>query len=162
MFLVSEAVGAGQLFPWDEPKVGTFGERSDFSVLDWRQASDLLEAGWELGSHTRTHRRLKGMGRDEAWAEVSGSRSALEERLGMPINTFSYPEGSLDEDVVELVRLAGYELAVVTARTGREPHSPLTVRRVGLYQSNDRMAFRMKTSRPFRRGYDLLQRLRER
>jgi peptidoglycan/xylan/chitin deacetylase (PgdA/CDA1 family) len=101
----------------------------------------LEEAGMEIGSHSRTHpvlARLEGAGLAE---QISGSRRDLEEILGHPPRTFSYPYGSrrtFDERVVAAVRTAGYETAVCTIPGGnRSATPPYELRRIAIYQSDD-------------------------
>jgi peptidoglycan/xylan/chitin deacetylase (PgdA/CDA1 family) len=72
----------------------------------------------EVGAHTRRHPRLGDQPERIQWDEICGSRSDLETWLGKPPSAFAYPYGSAGNDythvTVELVRRAGYEVAVST------------------------------------------------
>ena len=101
----------------------------------------LVAAGMEIGSHSRSHPvlvRLQAAGLAE---QVSGSRQDLEELLGQPPRTFSYPYGSrrtFDDRVVAAVRTAGYETAVSTIPGGNWAGTPpYALRRIAVYQSDD-------------------------
>lgn len=80
----------------------------------------------EIGAHSVTHPILKGL--DEACleSEIRESRSQLEEIVGKPVKSFAYPNGKpgrdFDEHTADVVRNAGYDLAVSTAygSAGRE------------------------------------------
>ncbi len=67
----------------------------------WRQAEELLKAGWEIGAHTATHPRLAevlaGSGGDAVVAEIERSHEAYVENLGFVPAHFAYPSGSRDE-----------------------------------------------------------------
>ncbi|MES1193055.1 MAG: polysaccharide deacetylase family protein, partial [Solirubrobacterales bacterium] len=43
--------------------------------------------------------------------EVAGSRTAIKERFGVPVNAFCYPAGRYDATVEAAVRAAGYRAA---------------------------------------------------
>lgn len=75
---------------------------------------EMLDAGWELGSHTTTHPDLTGVTRAVLRDEVAGSRALLAERFGVPVDFFCYPAGRFDTRVVRAVRRAGYLGATTT------------------------------------------------
>jgi peptidoglycan/xylan/chitin deacetylase (PgdA/CDA1 family) len=84
-------------------------------LMSWDQLRALVRAGHEVGSHSVTHPILPLVDDAQLEREVAGSRARLEEELGVPCESFCYPNGDSDERVVEAVRLAGYLRAVTTA-----------------------------------------------
>ena len=60
--------------------------------------------GIEFGSHTRTHRSLKGLPESELESEIAGSRRDLEAILDRPVRCFAYPYGDYDRAAVEWAR----------------------------------------------------------
>jgi peptidoglycan/xylan/chitin deacetylase (PgdA/CDA1 family) len=67
-----------------------------------------------VGAHTISHSRLSQLSESSQWTEISGSKSILEQILGRPVYTFSYPFGGRNDytdRTVEAVRAAGYRLA---------------------------------------------------
>jgi peptidoglycan/xylan/chitin deacetylase (PgdA/CDA1 family) len=78
-------------------------------LLTWRELRGISQDGLvAIGAHSRTHRALPALPDDEAWDEVAGSRSDVEERLGRPVTSFAYPAGLYGEREVRMVREAGY------------------------------------------------------
>ena len=124
--------------------IAYIGEKKDY--LTWEQVMEMKKAGLEFGSHTLTHPRLTKIPIAEARQEIMESKELLEGQLGEEIKTFCYPYGAYSRDIIELVKEAGYEGAVVTPPSGRCEESIYTIRRVGLYSSDTILSFRIKTS----------------
>jgi peptidoglycan/xylan/chitin deacetylase (PgdA/CDA1 family) len=86
----------------------------DVSFFSWAQLRTLERHGIEVGSHTVHHAELPGLHDPEALQELIRSRRALELHLQHPVQWFAYPAGRFDAHSEELVRQAGYVLAVTT------------------------------------------------
>lgn len=83
--------------------------------MNAEQIRALAEAGWEVGSHSMSHADLTkthGKGRDTLNWETKQSRLDLEAAIGVPVRTFAYPFGVMDDAVGRAVHNAGYEAAV--------------------------------------------------
>lgn len=80
-------------------------------LLDWDQLAEVVAGGVECGAHTLTHPRLGALPLAAAREEIARSRAILEEHLGRPVATFSYPHGHYNAAVRRLVRQAGYTAA---------------------------------------------------
>ncbi|MEA2361939.1 MAG: hypothetical protein QOD71_1084 [Thermoleophilaceae bacterium] len=118
--------------------------------MSWDQLGGLAEAGWEIGSHTRTHPHLTTLDDETLLEELLRSREEVERRLGRPCPTLAYPYGDHDERVVEAAGAAGYSAAgTLPARLHGE--RALAWPRVGIYHGDDERRFRMKASRTMRR-----------
>lgn len=68
----------------------------------------------EIGSHTMNHVWLKGTKKETMEYEIVQSRKTLQDMTQLPINSFAYPYGALDQQAINLVREAGYTNAVST------------------------------------------------
>jgi peptidoglycan/xylan/chitin deacetylase (PgdA/CDA1 family) len=68
----------------------------------------MLDAGWELASHSITHPDLTTLDAAQLRREVAGSRRILRQRFGVPVDNFAYPAGAYDEAVISAVDKAGY------------------------------------------------------
>ncbi|WP_199583171.1 polysaccharide deacetylase family protein [Blastococcus sp. TF02-9] len=91
---------------WDE------GPRLPLMNADEVRA--VAAAGHEVGSHSTSHAHLAGLDPAALREEVTGSRLALEEVLGGPVDGFCYPYGDFDEAAARAARDAGYDHACVT------------------------------------------------
>jgi len=69
--------------------------------ITWKQAEELLAAGWEIGAHTATHPRLAELlakqGVKAVADEIEDSNRAYANALGFIPSHFAYPSGSRDE-----------------------------------------------------------------
>lgn len=114
--------------------------------MSWEQLSELEQAGWEIGSHTRTHPWLTRLGDAELADELHRSKSECEERLGRACRSLAYPYGDVDDRVVAAAGAAGYEAgAGLPMRLGRV--TALNWPRVGIYSNDPPPRFRAKTAR---------------
>ena len=81
-----------------------FVGRSEYA--NQNQINEIASNGMEIGSHTLGHKNLATSSLDIAKTQIFDSK------LGS--NVFCYPSGRYNEDVVSLVRDAGYDVAVTT------------------------------------------------
>jgi peptidoglycan/xylan/chitin deacetylase (PgdA/CDA1 family) len=80
-------------------------------MLTWAQLRDVLDAGVSIGSHAHTHRPLDELTPADLTAELTRSRSELEERLGVHVGVLAYPHGYHSEKIKASAREAGYSAA---------------------------------------------------
>jgi peptidoglycan/xylan/chitin deacetylase (PgdA/CDA1 family) len=81
------------------------------------QVKRLIRAGWEVDSHTISHRDLTTLSEAALRHEVADSRWVLQRRFHVPARFFCYPAGRYDARVIAAVRAAGY-LGATTTRYG--------------------------------------------
>lgn len=123
---------------------------AELSSLSWPEIAALADAGWEIGSHSRSHPDLTTLDEASLADELAGSRADCEQRLGRPCLSVSYPYGSVDARVVRGARHAGYLAgAALPVRVGR--HRALAWPRVGVYANDSARRFRAKASPVHRR-----------
>ena len=125
--------------------------RSELTPMCWEELARLRDAGWEIGSHSRSHPRLTGLDDDALSAELQGSRRDCEARLGAPCLSVAYPYGDFDARVAQAAREAGYRAAGTLERDGRGPEA-LAWPRIGVYHGDGSWRFRLKVARMTRRG----------
>ncbi len=75
------------------------------------QIKQMADAGWEVGSHSETHRDLPSSP-DAMRYEIVQSRQDLEDRLGVPVLTFAYPFGVENSAAGDYAHFAGYIAAM--------------------------------------------------
>ena len=122
----------------------------ELRCMTWQELGALSEAGWEIGSHTRTHPYLTRLDDQALRAELLESRHEIATNLGTRCDSVAYPYGDVDARVADAARSAGYAAGAALSRrlTGLGAHRwP----RVGVYHRDERWRFRLKTSRTLRR-----------
>ncbi|MFH1888708.1 MAG: polysaccharide deacetylase family protein [Candidatus Omnitrophota bacterium] len=84
--------------------------------LSWKEINEMRDSGIiTFGSHTFGPEPLVNIkSEEEIRGQIFGSKRILEDKLGRPINAFSYPEGRFNDRIKQLVMEAGYKLAVAT------------------------------------------------
>jgi hypothetical protein len=87
-------------------------QRKTLRAIDLRELS---YAGFEIGAHTVSHKRLTDLEADELEYEVGTCKEILEQRLGHGVQMFCYPNGRYDDRVIQEVMNAKY----LGARTTR-------------------------------------------
>ncbi len=81
------------------------------------QLRELAAAGFEIGSHSVTHRMLTALEPRELADELAGSRARLEDAAGVRVTHFSCPHGRWSPAIAAAARRAGYE-TVSTSEAG--------------------------------------------
>jgi peptidoglycan/xylan/chitin deacetylase (PgdA/CDA1 family) len=104
--------------------------------LTWEMVSTMLQAGTTIGSHTKTHVLLTTESEPTALEEIAGSRDRLQQRLGIPIEHFAYPDGRFDADVLRMVSEAGYRFAYTVCRHRSADRPRLTIPRQVLWEGS--------------------------
>lgn len=157
VYVPSVPILSGTPMDWPEVREHLGGEHA--AELDGMSPEELLEvdaAGWEIGSHTRTHPWLPRLDVDTLRDELVRSREELRVALGISCSSLAYPFGAHDDRVVAATREAGYETAVTLPR--RLPPWPraghgdahLRLSRIGIYRVDDMARFRLKVAGPMR------------
>jgi peptidoglycan/xylan/chitin deacetylase (PgdA/CDA1 family) len=127
VFLVTDYVGGEN--EWDL----SLGRRA-FRHLDWPQIVDMDSRGVTFGSHGASHRDLTRMSASEARAEMERSKAVIEQRLGRPARTVSYPFGRYSDRVKASARDAGFEAAFSLYPAHHNAHfDRYAIRRNGVY-----------------------------
>lgn len=116
----------------------------ELSCMSWDELRGLRDAGWEIGSHTRSHPFLTRLSDGELAAELEASRADCERELG-ECESLAYPYGDHDERVVAATRAAGYATACTLPDTMHAAR-PLAWPRIGVYHVDTKARFRLKLS----------------
>jgi peptidoglycan/xylan/chitin deacetylase (PgdA/CDA1 family) len=66
---------------------------------------------FEFGAHTRTHPMLPHLSLERQKEEIVSSKRDLEELLGKPVPSFSYPNGKATEAAKRIVQETGFVYA---------------------------------------------------
>ena len=95
----------GEYNSWDL----TFGRR--YRHVSWEQLKELVNAGWEVASHTQTHADLTRLTRAEVGLEVANSKKTVEDNLHNKVRLLVYPYGRYDSTAANAAIQGGYDWA---------------------------------------------------
>lgn len=131
----------------------------DKFCLSWGQVCELSAIGQRFGSHTVSHPQLRQIIPADRIRELQESKNGIEQALGKPVNSFSYPYAFPEQDrqfVRELrqdLSECGYTNGVSTI-VGRASASddPFFFKRLPINDGDDCELFRAKLEG----GYDWL------
>lgn len=81
--------------------------------MDWPQLQHMAEAGMEIGSHTSSHRVLSHLTEADQYQELYESKSIIESKLNIPVNSLAYPVGRYycyNQTSLKLANTLGYKI----------------------------------------------------
>ncbi len=73
------------------------------------QLREVAKLGFEIGSHSRSHRDLSRLSPESSWNELTSSKKEIEDIIGGEVASFSFPYGRYNHDVVKQAGDAGYK-----------------------------------------------------
>ncbi len=85
---------------------GWIGSRLGY--MGWNEVRALHEAGQSIGAHGWNHTLLTHCTELELQTELRDARLLLEDKLGIPITTMSFPGGRFNQRILSACREAGY------------------------------------------------------
>ncbi len=109
VFLVPGLAGGSN--DWDSGKLGARKK-----LMDWGKVRELSAGGVIFGAHTMTHPHLTEIPPAQMKEEIRGSKNAIEEQTGRPVEFFCYPYGDYDSTVSREAREAGFLGATTVGR----------------------------------------------
>lgn len=127
------------------------GVFNGIDCLNWTQVTELMEKGFDFGSHTMTHPQLFTLNRKAISDELKQSKEVIEARTGKEVKCFSYPYAFPDNNAnfISLMELLmnenGYKLGVTT-RLGRteKADAPFFLKRLPVNGQDDQKLFDAK------------------
>ena len=145
-FAVTGPTSSREPMRWLEPNVSAASD-VNLTPMSWSDLEGLSEIGWEIGSHSRTHRLLSQLDGTQLEDELAGSRGEIIGRLG-GCTSVSYPWGEVHPRVIAAALQAGYTAASGLAGRFRSS-DPMAVPRFAVSGRDDWIRYRLKTSRWF-------------
>lgn len=117
--LINYCHGNIELYPiikcaWDKFSDLSWSDFSKEWYMSKDEISELLNANLDIGSHSCSHTLLSSLSDDQVFAELSESKSLLENLTGSKINEFCFPYGrkkSYNYKVLNLVERSNYQVA---------------------------------------------------
>lgn len=150
VFAPTDYIGSERPMRWPGIEQWLGGtDEPELVPMSWAELRALAERGWEIGSHTCSHPHLTQIGDDALADELARSKSTCERELGAACDSLAYPYGDLDERVVAAAARAGYETAAALP-SRLDARGALQWPRIGVYNADDELRFRLKVSAPLR------------
>ncbi len=121
-------------------------EPLDKTVLDWSELADLVGQGVTLGPHTQTHPIMTQLTPAQVREEVVGSRRDLRHEIGNVLPIFCYPNGSHDDEVVDVLREEGFRVAftVLDGQNNLAKADLLRLKRTNITRKSTLPVFRLR------------------
>ena len=120
-FIEAARVEFGLPDGWNAGCWNNEAQRERFSLLNGDDLRQLVGQGMSIGSHTLNHPILSQQTSDEAWREISESRSVLERAVGKPVWALAYPFGdpaSVTTREMQMAEQAGFQCAFMNVGGG--------------------------------------------
>ena len=123
----------------------------------------LIDAGWEVGSHSRRHPHLGRLSSEFVNEELLSSKEKISALTGAAVRSISYPFGYADKHVCAIARKCGYECGVGLGLPLRRqlPLGRMCLPRLGIYLFDTRHSFarKLKAFTRYKRSSFFMQQL---
>ena len=95
----------------------------------------MISWGWEIDSHTITHRDLTRLSATGLRRELVGSRDQLRRLFRVPVNFLCYPGGAYNARVRAAARAAGYLAATTISFGAATPKQLFALKRISVWRA---------------------------
>ena len=95
-------------------KWGVVEGEPECKLLTDNQIKEMSNYGIEFGGHTGHHKDLQKLNLSEVEEEIATCKMDIEQITKLPVFSFAYPFGSINEKVKKIVNHVGYKYAVST------------------------------------------------
>jgi peptidoglycan/xylan/chitin deacetylase (PgdA/CDA1 family) len=122
---------------------------SPFRMLSREAITKMAGSGLiEFGAHTHSHAILSLLGPEERHNEIERSVAATEEMTSRPCELFAYPNGSIqdyDVNIIRTLEACGVHTAVTTIESPNDSRTPaMELRRYGIGAGDSMAYFQLK------------------
>jgi len=95
-------------------------------LMNWDEVAEMHKSGLvSFGAHTVNHIYLDQVEPEIARLEISSSKQVIEDRLGVPVTSFAYPNGNYTPLIIGMLEQSGFLGAVTTKRGYVDKNTPL-------------------------------------
>lgn len=140
IYVITDYVGKDNL--WDL-NVGNVV----FEHTTWEELQELSDNGWEIGSHTLSHRDMRKLESDEVKKEFKESKELLESKLDITVKSISFPFGKFGLREIETAKVTGYLNSAVFYPIFNQSNGEdelFVIKRLGVYFWDTDLFFRFK------------------
>ena len=142
IFVISDFVGKDNT--WDL-NVGNI----KFKHASWDQLRIMKDSGWEIGSHSRTHRDMRTLEAVDLKNELKESKAILEREIESEVKIISFPFGKTSASIIDAAIEAEYVSGTIFypyRQRFNEEHQAFLIKRLGVYLWDYKFFFRSKLS----------------
>ncbi len=124
------------------------GVMDDKRFINWDQAADLRDNGWDIHPHGMTHPYLTKLTAEEQAYEITEARKQIEEKLGVTADVFCYPYGQYNNATLKILKDNGFRYAftIDQGKTTPKQH-PYKLKRVFVNGEEDLSALVRKLTK---------------
>ena len=101
LFAISDYIGKKNI--WEAYPI----QRKHYHANE-EQINEMTEHGFEIGSHSKTHKYLPYLKKEDILSELNVSKQYLEETFKTEIISCCYPYGGYSKKVLSVSKSAGY------------------------------------------------------
>jgi peptidoglycan/xylan/chitin deacetylase (PgdA/CDA1 family) len=80
------------------------GPGASLPLMSWDELAEVSRCDIEIGAHTVRHPHLASLPFDQACEEIGASQEEIQQRLGVPVESFAYPYGDSSPALRDFVR----------------------------------------------------------
>jgi peptidoglycan/xylan/chitin deacetylase (PgdA/CDA1 family) len=80
----------------------------------WADFRSIVSRGFEVGSHSVSHRYFTDISASEQYEELRVSKMVIEDKLGVGVPYFALPGGKYSKETIDLAKKSGYEAVLTT------------------------------------------------
>ena len=102
VFIITDFIGRKNT--WDVNLGGI-----QYEHLNREDIQKLVDAGWEIGSHSVSHRSLRGVNEQELHYQLNYSKQVLEKITDQPVQIFTPPFGTISTRINNAALKSGYQ-----------------------------------------------------
>ena len=113
--------------------------------LTWGKIKEMQDHGISFYPHSLTHPHLTKIASEKAYFEIHESKRILEEKLGKPMDFFSYPYGDINEEIRKMVERAGYRGALDAWGGMNNKNTDIfRLKRIPVFERDDSLQLKLK------------------
>ena len=142
--IISNLIGKKNI--WDEFKKNI----KDKELMNLADIQYWLENGMKIGSHSKNHKKLTKLNEKDKIDEIINSKNELESLTGSTVDSFCYPFGSYDENIINIVKKK-YDFAFTTNRSrfNTNKHNKYLLPRIDMGKKMSKFKLYLKTFTPY-------------
>lgn len=119
-------------------------------MLSWNQIKKMYDYGISFGAHTVSHPYLPSLSIQEIREEIIRSKTEIEIQLNCKVFSFSYPFGTTDDRINDVLREEGFKIICSENPESIFEDQVMTYGRIYVNRADNLMHFRLKLSKYYK------------